>query len=124
VFTGHSGVGKSSLVNAVLREDRQKVGAISSVGGRGRHTTTSSTLLALDESTFVIDTPGIRSLAIWKIDARTLPLYFPEIERLGAGCHFADCSHLHEPRCAVKVAVEVSEIPRQRYESYVRMLSG
>src|SRR5439155_7250067 len=74
VFTGHSGVGKSSLINAVLGEARQKVGAIRSADGRGRHTTTSSTLIALDAASFVIDTPGIRSLALWKIDGWTLRL--------------------------------------------------
>jgi ribosome biogenesis GTPase len=124
VFTGHSGVGKSSLINAALGETRQRVGATSVVQGRGRHTTTSSTLLALDEDTLVIDTPGIRSLAFWKIDARTLRLYFPEIERYGAGCHFSDCTHLHEPWCAVKAAAETGEVPPQRYASYARMMSG
>lgn len=124
VFTGHSGVGKSSLINAVLGDARQKVGSTSAADGRGRHTTTSSTLLALDADTFVIDTPGIRSLALWKIDARTLRLYFPEIERYGAACHFGDCSHLHEPRCAVKAAAETGAIPPQRLASYARMMSG
>jgi ribosome biogenesis GTPase len=124
VFAGHSGVGKSSLVNALLGDARLKVGAIRAADGRGRHTTTSSTLLELDEDTFVIDTPGIRSLALWKIDARTLRLYFPEIERTGAHCRFADCSHLHEPACAVQTAVADGEIPGQRYESYARMMTG
>src|SRR5205823_4879217 len=104
---------------------RQKVGAIRMHDGRGRHTTTSSTLLKLDEDgSFVIDTPGIRSLALWKVDARTLRLYFPEIERVGAGCRFANCTHLHEPDCAVRAAAEEGEIPRHRYASYVRMMSG
>jgi ribosome biogenesis GTPase len=72
----------------------------------------------------VIDTPGVRSLGIWKIDPATLSRYFPELDALGSSCRFARCSHTHEPACAVKAAVASGAIPRQRHESYLRMTEG
>jgi ribosome biogenesis GTPase / thiamine phosphate phosphatase len=124
VFTGHSGVGKSSLANALLGEDLLAVGAVRGANGRGRHTTTASTLLQWDASSFVVDTPGVRSLGIWKIDPTTLGWYFPELDAFSPACRFSGCSHTHEPACAVKDASEAGEIPRQRYESYLRMMDG
>lgn len=124
VFTGHSGVGKSSLVNALLGEDQQAVGAVSDGYRRGRHTTTSSSLLRLDDGSFLVDTPGVRSLGVWKIDPRTLGAYFPDFDPFSPGCRFSGCSHTHEPACGVKEAVAAGELPRQRYESYVRMMDG
>jgi ribosome biogenesis GTPase len=124
VFTGHSGVGKSSLVNALLGEEHQAVGAVSTSYRRGRHTTTSSSLLRLDDDSFLVDTPGVRSLGIWKIDPRTLGAYFPDFDAFSPTCRFSSCSHTHEPACGVKEAVEAGEIPRQRYESYLRMMEG
>jgi ribosome biogenesis GTPase len=123
VFTGHSGVGKSSLVNALLGEVHQAVGSVSASYRRGRHTTTSSRLLRLDDS-FLVDTPGVRSLGIWKIDPRTLGAYFPDFDPFSPACRFSTCSHVHEPACGVKEAVETGELPRQRYESYLRMMDG
>ena len=124
VFTGHSGVGKSSLVNALLGDEMQVVGAVRGADGRGRHTTTWSTLLHWDDDSFVVDTPGVRSLGIWKIEPATLAWYFPEFDAFSPQCRFSGCSHTHEPACAVKAAVETGQIARQRYDSYMRMLDG
>jgi ribosome biogenesis GTPase len=122
VVTGHSGVGKSSLVNALSGKHALAIGSVRSSDGRGRHTTSSSTLTRIDAATYVIDTPGIRSLGLWQVDAASLRFYFPEFERFEAGCRFRDCTHSHEPRCAVKAAVETGEIPPARHASYLRML--
>ena len=124
VFTGHSGVGKSSLANALLGDSLQVVGAVRGADGRGRHTTTWSTLLHWEEDSFVVDTPGVRSLGVWKIEPATLAWYFPDLDAFSSWCRFSGCSHTHEPDCGVKAAAETCEIPRQRYESYLRMLDG
>ncbi|MFN8632242.1 MAG: ribosome small subunit-dependent GTPase A [Chloroflexota bacterium] len=123
VFTGHSGVGKSSLVNALLGEKRQVVGAVRWADGRGRHTTTSSSLIRLDEGSYLVDTPGVRSLGIWEIDRRTLGAYFPDFDPFSAWCRFSTCTHVHEPHCAVKAAVVSGELSHQRYESYLRLMT-
>lgn len=123
VFTGHSGVGKSSLANALLGEARQVVGAVRWADGRGRHTTTSSSLIRLDEGSYLVDTPGVRSLGIWEIDRRTLSAYFPDFDSFSASCRFSTCTHVHEPGCGVKSAAESGELSRQRYESYLRLMT-
>lgn len=121
-FVGHSGVGKSSLVNAIKPNLNLKVGEVSEGYGRGTHTTTSSSLIDLGEGTRVIDTPGVRSFGLWQLKVEELPWYFPEFDAVAA-CQFNDCTHTHEPRCGVKSAVQRGEISSDRYDTYIRILA-
>lgn len=121
VFVGQSGVGKSSLLNALKPDLGLSVGDVRAGDGKGRHTTTSSTLLELGNGTRVIDTPGIRALGLFDVDRRTLALYFPELAEASADCRFRDCSHRHEPDCEVRDRVDQGVIARQRYEAYLRI---
>jgi len=120
-FVGHSGVGKSSLLNAMKPELDLEVGSVSQGYGRGTHTTTRSTMWDLGEETYIIDTPGVRSFGLWKLAPDELPWYFPEFSAVGS-CKFRDCGHTHEPACAVKDAVETGRISQDRYETYLRIL--
>ncbi len=122
VMIGSSGVGKSSLINSILEDDVLFTDEISKKSGKGRHTTSSSSLHLLDESTMLIDTPGIRSLGLWNLDADSLRLYYPEFAEFAPNCKFSDCTHSHEPGCAVKKAVEEGFISKERYDSYIRLL--
>ncbi len=124
VMTGPSGVGKSTLLNAVQPGLRLDTGDVSEALHKGRHTTTSAELhpITAPGGGYVADTPGLRELGLWQIPAGELPWCFPEfVPHLGQ-CGFNDCGHLHEPRCAVRAAVESGEIPPERYESYRRLL--
>lgn len=119
-LVGHSGVGKSSILNAI---DSRLQLATKDLHrrGTGRHTTTSSTLYDFGEGTYLIDTPGIREFGLWDLDRDSLRDYFPEFEEPAESCRFTDCSHVHEPNCAVKDAVEEGIVRRARYETYVRL---
>lgn len=119
-FVGHSGVGKSSLLNSLKPELALDTGSVSESYGRGTHTTTASTLWDLGEGTRVIDTPGIRSFGLWNIREEDVPWYFPEFALAGK-CKFSDCTHTHEPNCAVKEAIEREEISEDRYDTYLRI---
>ena len=119
-LVGHSGVGKSSILNA-LDSSLQLATADVKKRGTGRHTTTASTLFDLGNDTYVIDTPGIREFGLWDITPETLREAFPEFEEAREWCRFNDCSHLHEPDCEVKRRVERGEINPARYETYVRL---
>jgi ribosome biogenesis GTPase len=121
-FVGHSGVGKSSLLNMVCPELSLQVGAVSRGQGRGTHTTTRSSLRDLGEGTRVIDTPGIRSFGLWNLEEADLPWYFPEFAALGR-CKFGDCTHTHEPGCRVKSALETGAVSAERYDTYIRIRS-
>jgi ribosome biogenesis GTPase len=122
VLAGASGVGKSSVINAIVPDARIETRAIRSKDDRGRHTTSQARVYDLTDGGMIIDTPGLRELGVG-ISARELPWYFPEIQSLAGQCKFRDCTHTHEPQCAVIRAVEDSRIPAYRYESYLRILS-
>jgi ribosome biogenesis GTPase len=123
-LAGPSGAGKSSLLNAIQPGLGLEVKKISQATGKGTHTTVASELFPLKDGGYVADTPGLKALGLWDIEPDELDGYFPEIRPLVAECQFSDCTHLHEPGCAVKRAVEAGDIPPQRYESYVRMRLG
>lgn len=127
VFVGHSGVGKTSLLNALCPGLGERVQALSDASGRGLHTTTAAALFPLPSGGEVIDSPGVRTFALWDIDPNELAAHFVEMAALAPECRFNDCRHLAEPQCAVKAAVEAGTITELRYESYLRMhttLSG
>jgi ribosome biogenesis GTPase len=124
VLAGPSGVGKSSLLNAVQPGLGLRAREVSRATSKGRHTTVVPELLPLDEGGFVADTPGMRALALWDIEPEELDGYFVEIRPLVAECEFNDCTHRHEPGCAVRRAVEAGTVSPSRYESYCRLRSG
>ena len=121
VLAGSSGVGKSSLLNAVQPGLGLKVSQVSEATGKGMHTTRYAELFSLDSGGYVADTPGIRGLALFDLEPTELDAYFREIGPLVAQCQFSDCSHRHEPGCAVKAAVDDGRIHPHRYDSYLRL---
>ncbi len=123
-LAGPSGAGKSSLLNAMQPGLGLAVREISTAMKKGRHTTVVRQLIPLEEGGYVADTPGWKSLALWDTEPEEVDAYFPEIAPLVADCQFSDCTHTHEPGCAVRAALEAGEIAQQRYESYLRMRSG
>ncbi len=121
VFVGHSGVGKSSLLNSLEPGLAQATADISKVHGTGRHTTTRSSLHELDGGIRLIDTPGIRELGLWRLGSSELAAYFPDLQAEGRHCRFADCSHTHEPQCAVRTADSEGRLAKGRYATYLRI---
>lgn len=118
---GPSGVGKSSLVNLLVPKAGMEIGEISRKIDRGCHTTRHSELFCIDEDTFIFDTPGFSSLAVWDMEKEELKDYFPEFEPYTGQCRFLGCTHTHEPGCVVKDAVEDGVISRTRYDNYLEM---
>lgn len=122
VLSGNSGVGKSSIINRILPGACLKTAAISDAHNTGMHTTTFSEMLPLPGGGYVIDTPGIKGFGTFDIERGELAGYFPEIFRESKKCRFYNCTHTHEPGCAVLKAVEESRIALSRYQSYLSML--
>lgn len=125
VFVGPSGVGKSSLLNAIQPGLGLSVSQVSQATGKGRHTTVVREMFPLEKGGgYVADTPGLKALALWDIEPEELDGYFTEIAALVADCQFSSCTHTEEPGCAVIAAVERGDIHPERYESYLRIRFG
>lgn len=118
LFSGHSGVGKSSLLNSVAPGLGARVGEVSDTNDKGKHTTTFAEMFEAFENSYVIDTPGIKTFGLTDMDKDEIKKYFPEMVRLSDDCKFYNCMHLNEPGCAVREAFESSELPYFRYENY------
>lgn len=123
VISGQSGVGKTSLINAIMGSSL-KTGSIISQTLKGAHTTTAAKLIPLEGEGFCIDTPGIRSFGIWDLKKDELQSYFSEIFAVGAGCRYPDCHHIEAPGCVVKQALEEDKISFLRFESYCALMDG
>lgn len=121
VLTGKSGVGKSSLLNALKPGLALDVGKVSAMWKKGKHTTVVPELVRMDEDSWIADTPGLRSYAVWDVHAEELDGYFREFAPLVRHCGFSDCTHTHESNCAVIAALGRNEISAARYESYCRL---
>ncbi|UCD62096.1 MAG: ribosome small subunit-dependent GTPase A [Flavobacteriaceae bacterium] len=124
MFAGHSGVGKSTLINFIAPELNLKTTEISDQHLQGQHTTTFAEMYDLNFGARIIDTPGIKGFGIVDMDKDEIGDYFPEIFKLKSDCKFNDCLHLDEPKCAVKTALENDEISLSRYRSYVQIVTG
>lgn len=122
LLSGNSGVGKSSLINAVCPDFKAKTGEISEIHNKGMHTTTFSEMFELDEGTYLIDTPGIKGFGTIDFEKEEVGHFFPEIFRISKDCRFGNCTHVHEPGCAVIKAVEESYISQSRYNSYLSVM--
>ena len=120
-LTGPSGVGKSSLINTLYPGLSLRVGEISPSVNKGRHTTVGADLHPIPGGGFVVDTPGLREVGVWGIDPTALDQCFPEFAPYLGECRFGDCSHLHEPGCAVRDAVDAGRVSRERWESYGKL---
>jgi ribosome biogenesis GTPase len=124
VFAGPSGVGKSSLLNTIQPGLGLAIRSVSQATQKGRHTTVVRQLFPLEEGGYVADTPGLKALALWDVHPEELDGYFPELRELVAGCQFSDCTHVHEPGCAVQAALARGEVHPERYASYMRIRLG
>lgn len=124
LLTGPSGVGKSSLLNAIQPGLGLQVREVSQATGKGRHTTVARKMFPLQGGGYVADAPGLKALALWDVAPEELDGYFPELREIVAQCSFSDCTHTHEPGCKVLQAVQTGEVHSERYRSYLRMRFG
>lgn len=124
LFAGHSGVGKSTLINHLVPELQLKTASISDYSSKGKHTTTFAEMHQLPDGGFIIDTPGIKELGIVDMEPEEISHYFPEMRALINQCKFNNCKHLDEPQCKVVEAVQQEKIALSRYESYLSILTG
>lgn len=124
VFSGHSGVGKSTIINSIQPNLMLKTGIISEAHSSGKHTTTHSEMFELDFGGYIIDTPGIKGFGVLEMEKEEISHYFPEIFKSLDGCQYYNCTHTHEPLCAVKKSVEEGKIAMSRYNSYLGLLEG
>jgi ribosome biogenesis GTPase len=125
LVAGHSGVGKSTLLNRLAPEISQSVGSISAFSEKGTHTTTFAEMFQLNENTFIIDTPGIKEWGLVDMEPQEISDYFPEMRDLRLNCKFGSrCLHINEPKCAILEAVKNNQIALSRYESYLSMALG
>lgn len=124
VFSGHSGVGKSTIINSIQPDMKLKTGIISEAHFSGKHTTTNSEMYELSFGGYIIDTPGIKGFGVLEMEKEEISHYFPEMFRLLDGCQYYNCTHTHEPHCAVKKSVEEGKIALSRYCSYLGLLEG
>jgi ribosome biogenesis GTPase len=123
LFAGHSGAGKSALINALSPELKLKTGKISIVHRKGMHTTTFPEMFELPNGGYIIDTPGIKEFGLIDFDKNEIPRCFPEMERFLPKCQYRNCTHVHEPNCAVKQALKSGEVSELRYNSYLSILT-
>ncbi|MGE5579379.1 MAG: ribosome small subunit-dependent GTPase A [Bacillota bacterium] len=121
VFAGPSGVGKTSLLKGICPDLQAKTLSISSTTGKGRHSTTFSSLIDIGGG-YVADLPGLRAIGFWNLSEDTVKSEFEDIDEIAAGCRFSDCSHTHEPGCAVKAALHSGELDEDRYQEYMRVM--
>ncbi|MDR1501526.1 MAG: ribosome small subunit-dependent GTPase A [Prevotella sp.] len=122
LFSGHSGVGKSTLINTLIPDTGLKTGAISGYHGKGMHTTTFSEMIELSQGGFIIDTPGIKGFGTVDMEKDEIFHFFPDIFKFSKDCRFHNCIHINEPDCAVRAAVEKHYISESRYKSYLNMM--
>ncbi len=122
LLSGNSGVGKSTLINAILPEESLRTGEISTIHNKGMHTTTFSEMFPVEGSGYIIDTPGIKGFGLFDMEEEEIGHYFKEIFKFSADCKYGNCTHRHEPGCAVIKAVEGHYISQSRYNSYLNMI--
>lgn len=124
LLSGHSGVGKSALINAIDSNLNLRTGLISSAHMKGMHTTTFAEMFPLDFGGDIIDTPGIKEFGMFDFQKEEVGLYYPEMKARLKGCQYYNCTHEHEPKCAIKAAVETGEISIERYSNYINIMHG